>query len=315
MWSSQVERASWIAERLFPGLPLPAGYPCYARILHPIEDANPDQLGQPDRTRWAELAAWSGVPLEPTTDFWQIALPEQLPMEPVPGGGYPASYVLGVHDGSALVRLLRSHTTTPERCSFGIWEGYGWDSSIVPAEVVAGPRVRLPFRDYLFDTGPVETGLVLPEVRELADIWWPEDQSWFVYGDVDLRWTYVGGSESLVHELVESSELEALWVDPEGPARLSRVIPEWLSARIETAVEDLMSSGNATLATSRFALQLDFGPPHHVATASKGSWGLRFSQSGPLPSKGGWSLLSQTGDPRAQVRRQIISWVIGMVQG
>lgn len=177
--------------------------------------------------------------LEPRTQFWQLGLPERLPLGEVPGRGAPASDVLGEHDGRALARLLREHTTTPERCWFGIWDGYGWDR---PAAAPTVPRVQLPHRDYLLYAGAVEAGLAfLQTQREIADLWWPTDRAWCVYGDVDLNATYVAGSTELIEALMASVDLEAVAADPDDPVVTGPGdLPGWLAALVEKAVSELM---------------------------------------------------------------------------
>jgi hypothetical protein len=39
---------------------------------------------------------------------------------------------------------------------------------------------------------------------------WPEDRSWFVGGDVDLTFTYVGGGADLIRALVTDPRLRAM---------------------------------------------------------------------------------------------------------
>lgn len=336
-WSEDVDQGAWIAGRQPAGaqvVTVPTGYQAYARVLHPIEPRDSGADGPAERVRWAQVAAWSGVALGPTTPFWRIALPEHLPDEPMPGDGAPASDVLGAHDGAALVRLLRGHTSTPERCWFAIWEGYGWDNTRVlswtddpppevierlrdpvPAAVRAGPRVRLPARDYLLYCGPAEAGLAfLPAKRELADLWWPEDRAWFVYGDVDLSCTYVGGPEALVTELVASIDLEAFWVDPADPTRCDQSVPHWLADRVDAAVDDLMRVGSAELATSRFVVRLTLGDAGRAEYGpSLQPWGLQYRVEGPSQRSGGLSLRRGAGLP-VELRREVTRTVIDLAQ-
>ena len=50
---------------------VPAGFEAYARVLHPAEEP----LHGGDRVvRWAEVAAWSGLPLRPGSQFHSIDL-------------------------------------------------------------------------------------------------------------------------------------------------------------------------------------------------------------------------------------------------
>ena len=114
-----------------------------------------------------------------------------------------------------LAEILRDWTTTPQRCWFCVWDGYGWDGGVlclaasdgaaaaepssgrrpdpVPADVRGGSRVELPNRDYLLYCGPVEAALAtvgLGGEHHVANLWWPQDRAWFVATEIDLAWTY-----------------------------------------------------------------------------------------------------------------------------
>src|SRR5579875_3864845 len=183
-WSSDVHQADWIAPRLGPWegehvitIVVPAGFEAYARVLHPVEA--PDG-GDGDRlVRWADVAAWSGLPLRDDAQFHSVALPPAAPGEPPPFSGQgPREGSLCVPDAEVLAAITRAWTSTPEDCWFCVWDGFGWDSRIVsaafagtgessevtgeasrdpvPAAVRDGPRVRLPHREYLLYQGPAE---------------------------------------------------------------------------------------------------------------------------------------------------------------
>lgn len=323
-WSDRVEEADWIAERQPVGWPfectIPQGFDAYARLLHPIQSFDPDadetDPGAP--VRWAEVAQWSGSTLGPRTPFWRLALPEHLPDAPIPGGGFPASDVLGRHDGAALAAVLRRYTGTPDDCWFGIWEGYGWRRGLPGAPTHR--RVQLPARDYLLITGPVEAGLaLLPDERELADLWWPRDRAWFVYGDVDLSSTYVGGSAALVDELLAAPELEALPADPADPTGVDlTALPDWLAEQVGAAVQDLLSSGAAAVATSRFTMWFDFGEPtsfrmpHYAQTAPRTGRGLRHRCDSESRGRG-WTALPPNVYLPAWLHREVVRHVIDEV--
>jgi hypothetical protein len=53
------------------------------------------------------------------------------------------------------------------------------------------------------------------DVRLTPTHWFPEDRSWLVCTDYDLTFTLIGGPEGLVRDLLESSEVECLPVNPE----------------------------------------------------------------------------------------------------
>ncbi len=44
-------------------------------------------------------------------------------------------------------------------------------------------------------------------------MWWPEDRSWCVATEIDFSWTYIGGTEFLVEELLTLSALEIMRVE------------------------------------------------------------------------------------------------------
>jgi hypothetical protein len=119
-----------------------------------------------------------------------------------------------------LAHILRRHTSTPDRCWFCLWEGYGYlTGSVVeltswkldsgeplpglPVKRIPPPklqrsRVRLPGRDYLLFSGTVEQG---DAWQDGPNLWWPDDRAWCVASEIDLDYTLVGGSAELCAEL------------------------------------------------------------------------------------------------------------------
>ncbi len=92
---------------------VPRGYAAYVRILHPANDSD----GQ---VRWSEIAEISGKTLHPLAQ-WECIVPNPDDgMWSPPRHGEPSSEIL-----LALVSHLRSSTTTPDRCFFAIWDGWG----------------------------------------------------------------------------------------------------------------------------------------------------------------------------------------------
>jgi hypothetical protein len=110
-------------------------------------------------------------------------------------------------NSSRLASLLRSFTATPDVCWFLQWIGFG----DIPDELREGPQVRLPGREYLLFKGPVEAidGGEFASIGEAPQMWWPEDRTWCVASEIDLKSTYIGGSVELVETLL-GSEFEAL---------------------------------------------------------------------------------------------------------
>jgi hypothetical protein len=170
---ADVTAADWLGPRLrrfgsAVAAVVPDGFPAYVRILHPARGPE----GRP--VRWAEVAAWSARTMHRLAQFHAISRPAAAaPTDPAPwdsedppAGNLPAE-LLGI-----LCATLAEHTSTPSSCWFCLWDGYGWlhgSPSVAimghhgsipvppafPAEVLGGPRVRLPGRDYLLLAGPL----------------------------------------------------------------------------------------------------------------------------------------------------------------
>ena len=189
----------WIGERLSPfgqmvTSVVPAGFEAYARVLHPAQEPRRDGRRL---VRWAEVAAWSGMPLHRDAQFHSIALPPARPESEAPWRSQgPEEGSLYLPDAEALAGLAREWTTTtPQRCWFCVRDGYGWQRTQfassgelgvtrpdpVPAAIRNGPRVRLPHRDYLLYAGPagaVTAVAPLSGSDQTPNLWWPADQAW-----------------------------------------------------------------------------------------------------------------------------------------
>ncbi|HZC98768.1 MAG TPA: hypothetical protein VFA46_00770 [Actinomycetes bacterium] len=214
--------AEWIAPRLLPwwslpggempvGAIIPIGFDAYARILHP---AHRKAGGREVPVRWRELAEWAGVAPHAEMQWDEIAPPrgqvgaERLHLPPQEGH-------LPAEEAEALVAALRRHSTTPDRCWFAVWEGFG---ALEPDRRWPGiARLHLPNRNYVLFHGPIDAAVrsfePLP-FRQSANFWWPQDQAWCVATEIDYAWTYVAGTESCIDDLLAESRLEALRIRP-----------------------------------------------------------------------------------------------------
>lgn len=273
-WSNRASEADWIAPLLAPfgtaqvSSVVPGGFDAYARILHPAEAADLDG----DRTvRWAEVADWSATSLESDTQFHDLALPEHTPSMPPPWQNQgPREGTLTGEGTAALITVLREHTTTAQDCWFCVWDGYGWDNTVaysvstdpnvatesyrlpdvVPAEVRHGPRVRLPDRDYLLYTGPVEDALAFVDSQEQTpNLWWPADRAWCVASEIDLAWTYLAGPTDLINQVLADERVEAMPAGPQDTFHLR--VTGRLAERLDEAVSDLLDQGRTRIDTSR----------------------------------------------------------------
>jgi hypothetical protein len=290
-WSSDVHQADWIAPRLTPWkdeytitIVVPGGFEAYARVLHPAETPdNGDRL-----VRWADVAAWSGMPLRKDAQFHSVALPPTAPSGPPPYHSQgPQQGSLYVPDAEVLAAILRDWTATPEDCWFCVWDGFGWDTAStyaaftqtghppeiteeprrdpVPGPVREGPRVHLPHRDYFLYCGPAEAATTLASLDgtwgQCPNIWWPADRAWCVASEIDLQWTYVGGPRGLIDAILADDRIEALPAAPSDP--VSRV-EDWVTAWADQLAEGLMARGAASLSTPRGSVDARLRRPHGI---------------------------------------------------
>jgi hypothetical protein len=236
--SDDIEAADWIAPRLHGfavdvGSVVPGGFAAYARIFHPAwwnEYPNP----VPTEVRWSDVAAANGTVVHPEMQFHSIS-------RTVLGGhsfsngwnGQPRIGVLPAGQGAALAEILARNTTSPDIGWFCLWAGYGYGSmkSFSAARVgepepppktqeqlrlifgwpklhrPSAPRVLLPGRDYLLYRGSVSNA---SGWMDGPNIWWPEDHAWCVASEIDLPYTYVGGEQTLIDEILAHPAIESL---------------------------------------------------------------------------------------------------------
>ena len=131
---------------------LPEGFSAYARVFHPAYlDENEEQP-----VRWSTIASWTGRTVHPLMQFERIAnLSEShgdIYKDP-PWGLVPRHGSIPVRECRILLDALREFTSTPDRCYFGLWDGYGYLAQGLYKE---SSRVRAPGRKYLLFCGPLE---------------------------------------------------------------------------------------------------------------------------------------------------------------
>ncbi|MFF8990397.1 hypothetical protein ACF09H_10715 [Streptomyces sp. NPDC014983] len=187
------------------------GFDAYVRILHPAG------LGERP-VRWSTVAAAHGTRVTPGTRWYDVVgkgpdylnaaeygMPGVWDEHPWEGPTPPAV-------AEALIPVLARHTTTAERCWFGLWNGYG------RRDLGWLPTFSTPGREEVLLSGALADAVspvALDEFAELPDLWWPEDHAWCLGGDVDLTSTYVGGSVRLVAGLLAAPDLETYPVGPD----------------------------------------------------------------------------------------------------
>jgi hypothetical protein len=226
-WSNDVQAADWIVRRLHPfatdvGSLIPDVFEVYARILHPARLNTSDE-----KVRWASLAHETDSVLGPTAQFDSLAGSGGSRIEP------PRLGTLEADELAALIELLAPQTGQPDSCWFAIWDGYGWIEG-PPAFVElqshsrqrpapdrrhhappGHPRVAIPGRSFLLWHGPIESATTFSQSPnwQSPNLWWPQDHVWCVATEIDLRSTYVGGTQALVDRILLDARLEALRVD------------------------------------------------------------------------------------------------------
>ena len=182
---------------------MPEGFESYGRVLHPAQRQTERGL---EPVRWSTVATWTGRAAHPLMQFHRIA---NLSWHESPTWGMlPSEGSLPPAGAEALVAILRTFTATPDRCYFGLWDGFGVPELLAFA---THPRLRLPHRDYFLFAGPIDAvpWLTLGDFHQSPNLWWPEDRTWLVATDIDLYDTYVGASEKAVERIVAGAALEA----------------------------------------------------------------------------------------------------------
>ena len=106
-----------------------------------------------------------------------------------------------------LRRILPAHTPSPKRCWFGVWVGFGCTPK---PEVPDTVSINTKWREWMLFRGGLEVldFRFFLEEEQSANVAWPDSQSWFVGTELDVRCTYVGGSDTLIRDLLNAKELE-----------------------------------------------------------------------------------------------------------
>ena len=242
----------WIKEGVIPHVGdgcsvascIPAAFPAYAKLFHPIcEDLSVADDGstwqdeevksafdkpaskspteqvlqdilreattvyggaQPSATlrqiRWAKLAEQLDMPFVATLSSWSFT-------RRFPGGSWPRR-LIGPDEGflqtlqrDMLAKILRRHAPI-DHCFFFVWH-------------LATTSLE---SDLIFE-GSLSDVSLFPDkvdgVRFTPTNWFPADRTWLIHTDYDLTFTLIGGSQSLVDDLITDPFLECVAVQPE----------------------------------------------------------------------------------------------------
>jgi hypothetical protein len=217
--SLDTEPAAWIVAglqsfgRTVVGL-VPAGFAAYVRVFHPAYRRTSDGALTP--VPWRAIAEANGrvphpamqlIPLTEGGKFVHRGQPDVYD-HPPREQSLPAELV------SPLIDVLERHTTTPGRCWFAVWNGFG----ATRADVRSAPTFHVPSRDYHLLVGPIGAAsetMLDPPWNQSANLWWPDDHSWCVATEIDLDTTYIGCDEACRREILDRSDLEVAPVSPD----------------------------------------------------------------------------------------------------
>jgi hypothetical protein len=94
----------------------------------------------------------------------------------------------------------------------------------LPPEVLQGPKVTLPYRNYFLFNGPLHAARELGSITpwgsfdpQSPNLFWPQDHAWCVATEIDLFFTFVAGSEKLAKSLLADARFETWRVFPGDP--------------------------------------------------------------------------------------------------
>ena len=138
IYTPEVERGRWVRERLGDWSTIasvtPRGFEAYARVLHPVEaqllrwEGDTPVTEESLELRWRDVADRCGTVWHPLMQWSSITGRHENPGIGEAGWQYsdPAQGRLPLSQLAAISHILARHTGTPESCTAGLWEGYGW---------------------------------------------------------------------------------------------------------------------------------------------------------------------------------------------
>ena len=190
---------------------VPAVFEAYARVLHPaVRYAGDDDV----EVSWAEVAAHNGTVADALVP-WDALTRGPVDSQPPVWDDGPSEGHLPVALARRLAEVLARHTTMPDDCLFGRWDGFGYDlrnPDVPPRLLLRGGKDVVLVRGTVADA---VRNLAPEPYEQSANLWWPADHAWCVVTDLDLRCTYVGASAAAVADLLSTPGIEALPVSPE----------------------------------------------------------------------------------------------------
>jgi hypothetical protein len=230
---------------------VPASFDDYARIFHPAarhvderdlpaRDLREPTIGIPfyskahgvlwREVRWCDIAEANGKIAHPAMQWPSIVAGHDIDAGIQPGlwDRAPQQDSLPLRLMRVLCEILAEFTCSPERCWCAVWEGYAYMVGL--RSDLTLPRLAMWNRPMIVAYGPLSA---LPE-QSLTDrfagapghdadwesgedyrspsLWWPDDRTWCVATDIEMRETYLGASSACVNRLLTDERLEAMRV-------------------------------------------------------------------------------------------------------
>ncbi len=212
--------ASWIEPRLSGFAKsvvsyVPDGFEAYARIFHPAS-LSCEVIEK--RVLWRDVAEAAGFVPHHQMQWTEISGDNEWGT----GGSElvdvwtqaPSTGTLTPTLAKTLYTELESRTTTPERCWFAVWGGYGYLNPIARSAT----SFTLPERELHLLQGSVKSiNVTFADqlwIYQSANLWWPDDRAWCVASPIDLMSTYIGANADTIASLLENPVIEIYQVSP-----------------------------------------------------------------------------------------------------
>lgn len=204
---------------------LPRGFGSYARILHPAwRVVGCESRGGVWLTRdvravpatWGDAATRRAVELHRESRWGDVCGPMvgvNRSVSDSQGWTYPPDEGVMREPKmlTALFGLLGKRSDCTVGCYCGFWTGYSIRRPTETLQFESGYETYWLYRTTFGALAQwwTERDTRLGLTGDTPDMFWPDDESWFVAVPFDGMATYVGGSDGLIPEILSASKLEA----------------------------------------------------------------------------------------------------------
>ena len=212
---------------------LPGGFQAYGRILHPAwravrGDSNcavsltKDIRAEP--VAWADIAACQKKAVGRYSGFGEICGPMvgiERSLSDNQGWTYPPDegVMLAPKMLSSLFDILAGGTDRAMGCNCGFWTGYDVRRSPKSLRFRSGYETYWLYRTTLGTLADwwVDRDTRLGLTGDTPDMFWPDNESWFIATPFNAQSTYIGGDPRLIGEILAADDLEAFKVELSDP--------------------------------------------------------------------------------------------------